>query len=75
VFNGSRFRAEIQPKIAAFIRAHQREEARALNGAVIRLPAGQNSTPERLADDFGLTALKPPNFPALTGDAKKQVWR
>jgi poly(3-hydroxybutyrate) depolymerase len=75
VFNGSRFRAEIQPKIAAFIRAHPREGSSALNGAVVPLPGAQKSAPERLADGFGLTALQPANLPALAEDVKKQVWR
>ena len=37
VFNGSRFRSEIAPRIAAFIREHQRPRSNAAGGTVIRL--------------------------------------
>ena len=58
VFNGSRFRAEIAPRIARFARKHDRS-ATPLNGAAKALPVlRENDLQARFADVMGLTALK-----------------
>ena len=70
VFNGSRYRAEIQPKIAAFMRAHSRSDAKPLNGAAKPVAVLKKRPEERLADAFGLTALQPSNLPAVAQDLR-----
>ncbi|WP_205520807.1 polyhydroxyalkanoate depolymerase [Propylenella binzhouense] len=67
VFNGSRYRAEIQPRIAAFIRAHAAGEAAAVNGAARPIRTRRKGAQRVLADGFGMTALEPKNLPALAG--------
>jgi poly(3-hydroxybutyrate) depolymerase len=69
VFNGSRFRAEIVPKVAAFIRQHATVDAKRLNGASKALPHVREKDPRaRLADAMGITALAAKNLPAMTED-------
>jgi poly(3-hydroxybutyrate) depolymerase len=63
VFNGSRYRAEIQPRIAAFIRAHAHAHAEPLNGRIEPVAAAKKPASQRLADALGATALDPINLP------------
>ncbi|HSM40747.1 MAG TPA: polyhydroxyalkanoate depolymerase [Afifellaceae bacterium] len=58
VFNGSRFRAGIAPRIARFIRKHE-SSAEALNGATRPIARPREKDPQaRFADAMGLTALQ-----------------
>jgi poly(3-hydroxybutyrate) depolymerase len=58
VFNGSRFRSGIAPRIARFIRKHE-SAAEALNGATRPIGTPREKDPQaRLADAMGLTALQ-----------------
>ncbi len=69
VFNGSRFRAEIAPRVTAFIRQHVTVNAKRLNGASQSLPHVRERDPQaRLADAMGITALAAKNLPAMTAD-------
>jgi poly(3-hydroxybutyrate) depolymerase len=69
VFNGSRFRAEIAPRIARFIRQHATLDAGRLNGASQALAHVRAKDPQaRLADAMGITALAAKNLPAMTED-------
>ena len=65
VFNGSRYRKEIQPRIADFIRKHGPAETPPLNGAAKPIKAGRNVS-ERLADAMGVTALQSVRFPDVS---------
>jgi poly(3-hydroxybutyrate) depolymerase len=58
VFNGSRFRAEVAPRITAFIRAHAARETRPVDEShlAIREPA-QKDKKEELAEAVGLSAI------------------
>ena len=68
VFNGSRFRAEIAPRIARFARKHDRN-ASALNGAAQPLPVlRENDLQARFADAMGLTALQANPLPMVADD-------
>ena len=64
VFNGSRYRNDIQPRIADFIRKHG-GVAHAVNGASKPIKAGRGVS-ERLADAMGITALNGKALPAVT---------
>jgi poly(3-hydroxybutyrate) depolymerase len=68
VFNGSRYRSDIQPRIADFIRKHRRDTG--VNGSARRIlkPVGKRmqSLEERFADAFGLTALSAKALPKIT---------
>ena len=69
VFNGSRFRAEIVPRVAGFIRQHATVNAKRLNGASRALEHVREKDPQaRLADAMGITALNAKNLPAMTED-------
>ncbi len=69
VFNGSRFRSEIQPRIAAFIREHQVPDAKPLNGAARPIKGAAEARARHiLADALGITALEPRNLPAIAQD-------
>ncbi len=69
VFNGSRFRAEIAPRVTAFIRKHATINAKRPNGAAQALPHVREKDPQaRLADAMGITALAAKNLPAVTED-------
>ncbi|HEX9903911.1 MAG TPA: polyhydroxyalkanoate depolymerase [Propylenella sp.] len=68
VFNGSRFRSEIQPRIADFIRKHHG----GANGSLERASAPVNGRrargmEARLADAFGITALAGKTLTEVTG--------
>ena len=65
VFNGSRWRTQIQPRIHDFIRKHGAPGSTRLNGATEPLSIAGELT-DRMADAMGLTALHGKNLPALS---------
>lgn len=68
VFNGSRFKAGIAPRIARFIRKHDRA-AKALNGATRPIAGLRENDPQaRFADAMGLTALQTNPMSAVADD-------
>jgi poly(3-hydroxybutyrate) depolymerase len=66
VFNGSRYRADIQPRIRDFVRKHHTGANGSLERAarpIVKRIAGIEA---RLADAFGLTALSGKSLPDVT---------
>ena len=68
VFNGSRFRIEIQPRIADFIRKHGGAKSARTNGATkpVKTTGAFGAIPGRIADAIGLTALQGASLPAIS---------
>jgi poly(3-hydroxybutyrate) depolymerase len=69
VFNGSRYRAEIQPRIRDFVRKHDKSANGGANGSLERAARpidGKRSSQAWLADAFGLTALSGKNVKDVT---------
>ena len=68
VFNGSRFRDEIAPRIRDFVRTHDRD-GEALNGATRPLPGLRDRDPQaKFADAMGITALQSNPIPLVADD-------
>ena len=57
VFNGSRFRAEIAPRIVAFVRAHSEADVKPANGAARVREPGPKGADEKLAEALHLSAI------------------
>jgi hypothetical protein len=57
VFNGSRFRAEIQPRIADFIAKHHAPSDAGRNRLLRPIRKREADIQSRLEDAFGITAL------------------
>jgi poly(3-hydroxybutyrate) depolymerase len=73
VFNGSRFRAEIVPRISDFVRKHG-GAAKPVNGAAKPLPASAIAAVQsRLADGLGITALAGAARPGFAEAASKTL--
>lgn len=69
VFNGSRFRAEVAPRITAFIREHAGREARPVDEShlAVHEPA-QRDKKEELAEAVGLSAINVDGMAAMDED-------
>jgi poly(3-hydroxybutyrate) depolymerase len=74
VFNGSRFRSEIVPRISDFIRVNGGAGDKPLNGAVRPLPINRVAEAQsRLADGLGFTALAGAAAPGLSQVASRAL--
>lgn len=74
VFNGTRFRKEIVPVIADFIRRFAREDAKPLNGAAEAVRSNpREDYHARFADAMGFSALAVDNLPAVATDLNEIV--
>lgn len=65
VFNGSRFRAEIVPRISAFIRKHAHADSKRRPEATVHINGREPPLPKRMADALGLTALSGKGAPEI----------
>ncbi len=66
VFNGSRYRSEIQPRIRDFVRKHNTGSNGSLERASRPIAKRFAALESRLADAFGITALSGKSLPDVT---------